>query len=77
MTQLHIYISFLIFFSIMGYARILNTVSCVTQEDLVGYPFYIYSFSSADPKLPFHSSPTSPPGYHEIVLYVCESVSIS
>ena len=35
MTHLHIYISVLIFFSIMGYDRILNAVSCVTQHGLV------------------------------------------
>lgn len=67
MTHLHIYISVLIFFSIMGYDRILNAVSCVTQQDLVRYPFHVHPFS-ANPKLPVPSAPTSHLGSQKSVL---------
>ena len=38
-TYIHIY--FFVFFSITVYYRILNIIPCVTQEDLVVYPFYM------------------------------------
>ena len=43
------------FFSIVVYHRILNTVPA---KDFVVYPFYIYQFASANPKLPIQPLPT-------------------
>ena len=53
------YIFFIIFFSIMVYYRIMNVVPCVTQQDLVVYPFSIHSFATVNPKLPVLPFPTS------------------
>ena len=42
---------------------------CAIQYDLVVYPFYIYQFASANPKLPVLPHPL-PFGNHKSVLYV-------
>ena len=47
-TQVNKHIFFFIFLSIMGYHRTLNTVPCAIQEDLVVYPFSIWSFASTN-----------------------------
>ena len=44
----------------MVYHKILNTVPCAIQQDLV-YPSEIHQLASANPKLPVLPSPTSPP----------------
>jgi len=50
------------FFSIMPYHRMLNIVPCAIRWDRAFYPFYMYSFASANPKLPLYpsSSPCVP-----------------
>ena len=53
-TYTYIHTFFLIFFSIVVYHRILNTVPA---KDFVVYPFYIYQFASANPKLPIQPLP--------------------
>ena len=50
---------------------------CSTVGPIV-YPFHIYEFASANPKLPVHPSPPLLPlGKHKSVLYVYESVFVS
>ena len=45
------------------------------KPDLVVYPFYIYQFASANPKLPLQHSPTPLPlGNHQSNHYVPDSV---
>ena len=61
----HIYV----FSSIMDYYRILNTVLCAIQWELV-YPFYILQFAYTCPKLPKHDSSTGLP------LGNCKSVAL-
>ena len=39
-----LYIFFFRFFSIIGYHKIFTTVSCATQQALVGYLFYVSFF---------------------------------
>ena len=73
----HIYIFLFVFFSIMVYHRILSTVPCAIQQDLVVYPSYtslhllIPNSQSIPPPLPL------PLGNHKSALYVCEFVSVS
>ena len=70
-----VYLVFFIFFSITVSHRILNTVPCAVQQELVVYPFCIYQFASANPKLP--CLPSSTPfclGNHQSVLYVSDVV---
>ena len=39
-SSLYIYIFYFRFFSLIGYNKVLNIVSCARQEVLVGYLFY-------------------------------------
>ena len=61
----------------MVYHRILNIVPCAIQSDLVVYPFYIYQFSSANPNLTLHPSPSLFLLGNRILFCVHDSVSVS
>ena len=58
---MYIYRFFFIFFSGMVYYRILNVVSCDTQQALIVYPFCICQFASANPRLPIRPATRLPP----------------
>ena len=65
-----------IFFSIIVYYKILNTVLCTIQQVLVAYLFYIEQCVYVNPNLLIYSSlPPFPFGNHKFVFYVCESVN--
>ena len=56
-----IHIFFFIFFSIVSYCKVLNTVPWVMQQDLVVYQYFIHggSIITAYPKLVVYFSPTT------------------
>ena len=52
------------------YYRILSIVSCAVQWDLV-YPFYIYQFASANPRVPLLPSFIPPSPWQPLVYSLC------
>ena len=71
-----IHIFLFIFFFIMVYHRMPNIVPCAIQWDPVVYPFCIYQFASASPKLLIHPFSTTSPLATTSLFSVCESVSV-
>ena len=60
----------------MTYHRVLNIVPCAIQQNLAVYPFYIYQFVSANPKLLIQPSPMCLPlGNHQFILNVGQFVN--
>ena len=72
-THTHTHTFFFVFFSIMVYHRILSIVPLLCSMALL----FIHSvYNSMHLLIPHSQSfPPPPPGNHEPVLYVCESVS--
>ena len=68
-TQLYIIFHIL---SIIVYHRILNIFPCAVQWDPVVYPFCIYQFASANPRLAIQTRPSLLPlGNPQFILCFC------